>query len=341
MKRAVILGKERGGIVEAAVPKPKENWVLIRIHAAPLCNEFGGFAAGSTEDYLGHEASGEVAEVAQPCRVKVGDRVAVMPGYPCGGCALCRSGDYIHCQNSVDFEAFTGSAEGRATVAQYMLKPDWLLTPIPEGMSYEHGAMACCGLGPTYGALDRLRVRGGETVLITGMGPVGLGGVICAGHLGAEVIAVESHAYRVAKAKELGASHVIDPDDEHVLERIRDLTGGVGVDKAVDCSGSPAAHRLCIDALRRRGSLAFVGESGRDTRLVVSPDMLRKGIELLGSWHYNMKGALDIMDVIARNEDKLNRFITHLFPIDAIQRAWETQVSGDCAKVVIQPWVST
>ena len=338
MKRAVILGKKQGGVVETDVPRPVADWVLIKIHAAPLCTEYKGFAAGSKGDYLGHEASGEVVEVAQPGRVKVGDRVAVMPQYPCGGCALCRSGDYIHCEHVVDFTAFTGSPEGQATLAQYLLKPDWLLTPIPDGMSFEHGAMACCGLGPTYGALDRLGVRGGETVLITGLGPVGLGGVICATHMGAEVIAVESHPYRTARAKELGAEHVIDPADEYAVEHIRDLTGGIGVDKAVDCSGSPAAHRLCIDALRRRGSLAFVGESGGDTRLVVSPDMIRKGIELKGSWHYNMKGAHDIMGIIARNEKKLDRFITHHFPIDEIQRAWETQVTGECAKVVIQPW---
>ncbi len=338
MKRAVILGRNLSGIVEADEPKPKENWVLIKVHAAPLCNEFKGFAAGRRADYLGHEASGEVVEIAQPGRVKVGDRVAVMPGYPCGGCTLCRSGDYIHCENAVDFAAFTGSVEGGATLAQYMLKPDWLLTPIPDGMTYEHGAMACCGLGPTFGALDRLRVRGGETVLITGMGPVGLGGVICARHMGAEVISVESHPYRKAMATELGAAHVIDPRDEQAVEHIRDLTGGTGVDKAVDCSGSTAAHRLCIDALRRRGRLAFVGESGAETRLVVSDDMLRKGIDLKGSWHYNMKGAHDIMGIIARNRRKLDRFITHMYPIDEIQRAWETQVSGECAKVVIRPW---
>ena len=338
MKRAAIFGKNDAGIVEAAVPVPRENWVLIKIHAAPLCTEYKGFAAGHRADYLGHEAAGEVVEVAQPGQVKVGDRVAVMPQYPCGGCALCRSGDYIHCEHVVDFTAFTGSDEGRATLAQYMLKPDWLLTPIPDGMSYEHGAMACCGLGPTYGALDRLRLRGGETVLVTGMGPVGLGGVICASHMGAEVIAVESHPYRKAMAAELGAAHVIDPGDEHAGERIRALTGGIGVDKAVDCSGSPSAHRFCIDALRRRGSLAFVGESGADTRLVVSDDMIRKGIDLMGSWHYNMKGAHDIMGIIARNRKKLDRFITHVYPMDEIKRAWEKQVSGECAKVVVRPW---
>ena len=338
MKRAVIIGERQGGVVEASTPKPKEDWVLVKVHAAPLCTEYKSFSAGNQASHLGHEAAGEVVEVAQPGLVNVGDRVAVMPQYPCGCCTLCRSGEYIHCQNTVDFSAFTGSDEGRATIAQYLLKPDWLLTPIPEGISYEHGSMACCGLGPTFGAFDRMQVRGIDTVLITGLGPVGLGGVINAKHLGARVIAVESHPYRVAKAKELGADEVVNPQDEDALKQILDLTDGIGVDKAVDCSGAVDAHRLAIDALRRKGQLAFVGESGGETPLVISRDMIRKGIELKGSWHYNMKDALTIMKVIERNTDPLNQFISHTFSIDDIQQAWETQASGACAKVVVQPW---
>lgn len=338
MKRAVILGEKQGGVVEALKPVPKEDWVLVKIHAAPLCTEYKAFTAGRKVEHLGHEAAGEVVEVAQPCRVKVGDRVAVMPQYPCGNCTLCRSGDYIHCQNVIDFEAFTGSREGSATIAQYLLKPSWILSPLPEGISYKHGAMACCGLGPTYGAFDRMQLRGTDTVLITGMGPVGLGGVINAKHLNARVIAVESHPYRVAKARELGADHVIDPRDEDALAQIMALTGGLGVDKAVDCSGAVPAHRLAIDALRRRGQLAFVGESGAETPIVVSQDMIRKGIELKGCWHYNLKDTRNIMQVIAQNADQLDRFITHTFAIDDIQQAWETQASGNCAKVVVEPW---
>lgn len=338
MKRAVILGERQGGVVDAPMPEPKEDWVLVKVHAAPLCTEYKGFTEGNQSEYLGHEAAGEVVAVARPGRVNVGDRVAVMPQYPCGCCSLCRSGEYIHCENTIDFKAFTGSDEGRATIAQYLLKQDWLLTPIPDSVSFEHGSMACCGLGPTFGAFDRMQVRGTDTVLITGLGPVGLGGVINAKHLGAKVIAVESHPYRIAKAGELGADHTVDPTDEQALELIMDLTDGIGVDKAVDCSGAVAAHRLAIDALRRRGQLAFVGESGADTPLVISRDMIRKGIDLKGNWHYNLKDTLNIMKVIEANTDQLDRFITHTCSIDDIQKAWETQASGACGKVVVQPW---
>ncbi|MEM7032969.1 MAG: hypothetical protein AAF629_25690, partial [Chloroflexota bacterium] len=80
------------------------------------------------------------------------------------------------------------------------------------------------------------------------------------------------------------------------------------------------------------------GESGAETPLVISPDMIRKGIELKGSWHYNLKDTHNIMNVIRQNGDQLDKFITHTYAIDDIQQAWETQASGECAKVVVEPW---
>ena len=93
MKRAAITGKKQAGLVDAPIPEPKEDWVLVKVHAVPLCTEYKGWLNGT--GYGGHEASGEVVAVAQPGKVKVGDRVVVMPGAPCGVCAYCISGEYI------------------------------------------------------------------------------------------------------------------------------------------------------------------------------------------------------------------------------------------------------
>ena len=108
MKVAAIFGERKGGVIDVPDPKPKDNWVLVKIHAAPMCTEYKGFTGGRKTTSLGHEAAGEVVEIAQPGRVSVGDRVAVMPQYPCGTCPLCVSGDYIHCQQSANFAEFTG-----------------------------------------------------------------------------------------------------------------------------------------------------------------------------------------------------------------------------------------
>jgi len=338
MKVAAVLGKRKGGVVEVADPKAKENWVVIKVYVAPMCTEYKAFADGREGTGLGHEAAGEVVDIAQPGRVSVGDRVVVMPQYPCGACPLCVSGDYIHCRDIVDFSAFTGGPNGKATMAQYLLKPDWLLPKIPDDISYEHGGMACCGLGPTFGAAERMGVDAFDTFMVTGLGPVGLGGVINGKYRGARVIAVDSHPWRLEKARQLGADFIIDPTDNNALEEILDITEGIGVDAAVDCSGAVAAHRLCIDAVRRRGQVAFVGECGDETPLRISQDMIRKGIALHGSWHYNLRDVPKLMQVVRDHADKVDLLISHRFAIDDVERAWELQTTGECAKVILQPW---
>ena len=339
MKRVTVLGKQRAGIVNGQVPRAKENWVLVKVHAAPMCTEYKTFASGVNHGFFGHEAAGEVVAVAQPGKVKVGDRVVAMPLSSCGQCAYCLAGEYIHCQDGIDFDACHGSDDGKATMSQYLLKQDWMLVPIPDGMSYEHASMACCGLGPTFGAFQLMALDAHDTLLIAGLGPVGLGGVIGATYRGATVIGVDVNEYRAAKALELGAEAVIDPTDEDALAQVLAHTNdGRGVDKSVDCSGVVAAHRLCIDATRRKGMVAFVGECTDDTRLQISHDMIRKGLRLIGSWHYNLADTPRMMAMISQVGDKLDQLITHRYPIDEIQSAWETQLSGQCGKVILQPW---
>lgn len=337
MKQVAVAGRRQARVISVAKPRARENWVVVKVHVAPMCTEYKAFAAGVNHPAFGHEAAGEVVEVAQPCRVKVADRVVVMPQHACGNCALCLNGDYIHCQDGADFMALHGGKAGMATMAQCLLKQDWMLLPIPDSMSYEHAAMACCGLGPTFGAMQSMRVDRHDTLLITGLGPVGLGGVINARYRGARVIGVDSNTYRANLALALGAAAVIDPRADDALEQIIGLTrNGRGVDKAIDCSGVVAAHRLCIDATRRKGMVAFVGECSEDTPLRISPDMIRKGLTLIGSWHFNMADTPRMMAMISDIGPQLDKLITHRFPLHAIQSAWETQLSGQCGKVLLQ-----
>jgi len=337
MKVAAMFGNGKAGLIEKPDPKAKGEFVVVKIHVVPTCTEYHGFAKGGKSSSLGHEAAGEVVEIAQPGKVKLGDRVVVMPQYPCGKCPLCLAGNYIHCQHNLNVEEVTGNTSGTTTYAQYVIKQDWLLVPIPDGISYEHASMACCGLGPTFGASQLMNVNAFDTVLITGMGPVGLGGVINCVYRGARVIAVEMHPYRANLAKELGAEVVIDPHDENALEQIMALTNGVGVDKAIDCSAQASAVRLLIDAVRRKGHVSFVGGVGEVT-IHGGRDILGKGLTLHGAWHYNLADTPRIMEVIKNSSALLDKFITHTFPMSRVQEAWELQVTGNCGKVVLYPW---
>ena len=147
----------------------------------------------------------------------------------------------------------------------------------------------------------------------------------------------ESNPYRAELARALGAEAVLDPADPKIQEKLRDLTGGVGVDAAVDCSGVKDAQRILIGAARRKGEVAFVGEGG-ELPILVSDDMIRKGLTLRGSWHYPLHGTPKLMRIIRETAASLNKLITHVFPMADVGKAFELQLTGKCAKVVLHPW---
>jgi len=336
MKEAVILGKRKAGLVDVPIPQPKADWALVKLHAAPMCNEYHMFEAGVSSRALGHESAGEVVEVAQPCGVEVGDRVVVMRTGPCGRCQYCRDGDFIHCQNQINYAEFTGSRRP-GKWAQYSLGTAWLLPKIPDGVSYEHASMAWCGLGPTFGAFQSVGLTTYDTVLITGAGPVGLGGIVNARFRGARVIVVERIPWRVNRAKEMGVAAVLDPCEEGILEHIKDLTGGRGVDVALDSSGNVQAEHLCIDATRIKGKVAFVGQCRDDLVIHVSPDMINKGLTITGQWHYSLNDFPKIMKVI-QESPLLDLLISHVMPMSRIQEALELSASHQCGKIILKPW---
>ncbi|HZP83772.1 MAG TPA: zinc-binding dehydrogenase [Chthonomonadaceae bacterium] len=337
MKKSVVTGVRKAELVEVPDPQPKGDWVVVRVDVAPMCTEYKQFLSGYEGGMMGHEAAGEVVAVAQPGRVQVGDRVVAMPLAGCGCCTLCVSGDYIHCEHAPNYAATHGTTAGSDTMSQYILKQDWLLPKIPDGVSTEHASLACCALGPSFGAFDLMGLDAFDTVLITGAGPVGLGAVVNAAFRGARVFVVEGYPYRAARAKELGAEVVLDPRQADIVAQVKDLTEGRGVDKALDCSGVPQAQRLCIDATRRKGSVAFVGECQDDLSIKVSPDMIRKGLKLIGSWHYNLALFPRLMQVI-QNSPVIERLVSHEIPMSRIQEAMELSASHECAKILLKPW---
>jgi threonine dehydrogenase-like Zn-dependent dehydrogenase len=336
MKKAVILGERQAALVEAPQPAPKANWALVKVHASALCTEYKAYLGGQARLFPGHEGAGEVVAVAQPGRVKVGDRVVVLPQFACGKCALCLAGDYIYCQNEYDFEAFNGSKDGSGTFAEYLLKPDWLLPAIPDDVSYEHATMAIDGVGASFGAFQAINIGALDTVLITGLGPVGLGAVVNARFRGARVIGLEPAAWRRERAVEMGAT-VLSPNEPDLLQKILALTDGLGVTCAVECSGRVAAQRLCLDATRRRGRVAFVGECHDDLTLRISPDMIRKGLTVVGSWLYNLGDYPKVMQVIQQSP-LMDLLVSHVMPMSRIGEAFELLAAGQSAKIVVHPW---
>ena len=337
MKQAVFPGDGSVDLVDVDMPRAPDDWAVVKVEAIPLCTEYKGCLAGDTNPRIGHEAAGTVVEAGPRATVSPGDRVVMMPSLACGHCEICESGFYMHCENWHDYETVQGSVAGIGTVCQYIARPSFLLLPIPDDMSIEHGGLAGCALGPTFGAMQKLNLMSFNTVLITGLGPVGLGGVVNGRFRKARVIAADPAPWRADRARAMGAAHILDPTQGDPVAEIRELTDGRGVDYAIDCSGNIHGQRFCIDATRRLGGVAFVGECHDPLAITVSDDMLRKGLHLVGNWHFNRHDYRRLLQVI-EHSDLLDLLVSHQLPMTAIESAFALQQAAESAKILLNPW---
>ncbi|WP_382303562.1 zinc-binding dehydrogenase [Herbiconiux sp. UC225_62] len=334
MKAAAITAPGVVEIVERPEPVAHDDLVVVRILVAPMCTEHKDRKAGNLSDSLGHEAAGVVVDAGRSHRVAVGDRVVVMPQFGCGRCRYCTSGEHIYCPFPRDVLGETGQSYGTATYTEYVLKPDWLLLPVPDGMSLAHAAAACCLLGPSFTAHQRMNVQATDSVLVAGCGPVGLGAVIHGRARGAEVLALETHPYRVELAEKLGA-RVLDPFDPTLSETVRELTDGWGVDASIETSGVAANPSVLAGLSARRARMAVIAWGNE----ITLPPLVPLGLEIHGCWHWNHQvHAPRMLATIAANTTLLDTAITHRFALEDVSAAMDLQDTGRCGKVFLLPF---
>lgn len=333
MKTVEITGPREVRLIDKPMPRIAGDYVLVKVMVAPMCNEYVAYTDGvylerNRPDSLGHEFAGEVVQAPPGATVLPGDRVVALCGFPCGRCEPCRRGYYAHCAQTEDPRKVCGSDSGECGFAQYAIKQDWMLERIPDGISYEHASMACCGLGPTFGAMERMGVTAGSTVLITGLGAVGLGGIINAKARGAKVIGVVRSPYRAGLAHLLGCDQVLQPSQAEGL---------TGVDFALECSGQAVYQRLAIDALGRLATVAFLAEPGK-IEISVDADLVQRGATLMGSLDINRADARRLLELIRTVPDQLDTLITHRLPLHRLDVAFQAQAAYLTGKVLLFPW---
>lgn len=327
--KSLVLQNRKAWLEDVPDPKPEGRRVVVKIMSTPICgSDKAPFLSLTPMRTMGHEGSGIVVAVDQSSLLKVGDRVVLNPLSGCGECAYCRTGNYIYCRNKPPYYTH---------FAQYVLVDDHVCTKLPDDIDYDIGSLACCALGPAFSAMKRLDVKAFDNVLITGLGPVGMGNLTIAKFLGARVIAVESVPFRVQMAKELGADVVLDPMDPDILEKIREAQGPAPLLKAVDASGNSAAERLCIDAVEPLGKVCCCGENHKEIPICISDDFIRKGLTLMGTWHCNTNDFQEMFALLRRSPN-VPKLITDTFGFSDVQKAFDKFMSGETCKVVLHPW---
>lgn len=276
---------------ERKTPKVGPHDVLIAVKSVGICGSdvhywkhgrIGSFILEAPM-VMGHESSGQVAAVGDQVKnVKVGDRITMEPGTPCRRCDFCKVGRYNLCA-LMEFHAtppFDGS------LSNYIIHPADLCFKLPENVTYDEGAM-CEPLAVGVHAVTRANIRLGQTVLVTGSGPIGLMSLMAAKAAGAgTVIVTDIAAERLKMAKECGADFTIDSKQvADVVAEIKNLTGGVGVDSTIECSGAEVAVKTAIHGTKSGGSIVLVGMGGT-TSTVPLVDACIREITITGVFRY-------------------------------------------------------
>jgi threonine dehydrogenase-like Zn-dependent dehydrogenase len=325
--KAVATGRGKAWLVDLPVPRPEGNQVIVKLHSSPICgSNMGSFHGEGEWVNTGHEGAGEVVAVAHSSLLEPGERVALAPLGRGGRCEHCRSGDTIHCSSRPQVHGY---------FAQFTKVADIACTPLPEDIDFDRGSLLGCCLGPAYAALKGLGPSALDTVVVTGLGPVGLGAVALASFFAARVIAMDPVPYRRELAARLGAREVLDPSDG-APEKLLRAVGAEGVRKAVECSGRAEAQRLLIDCAAVHGRIAFVGENQLTIPVSPSKDLIRKGLTVFGCWHMNVLWAPELFGFL--RDHRATMLISHRFGFTGVQKAFETFASRESAKVILKPW---
>jgi threonine dehydrogenase-like Zn-dependent dehydrogenase len=220
-------------------------------------------------------------------------------------------------------------------MAEYVLAEEKDLVLLPDSLTYTDGAQVACGFGTVYEGLEKIGVCGNDAVLVVGLGPVGLAAAMLAKAMGAnKVIGVDTVKERMDIAMEKGLCDHVLMSDAEALEKIKALTGGEGVERAVDCSGNTHGRQLAIRAARKWGKIVFIGEGGT-VEFNPSPDIIHEQKTVYGSWVTNIWRMEELVERLVRWGIHPEDLVTHRFPLEKASEAFSLMAEGKCGKVAV------
>lgn len=339
MQAAFLPGGSRVELKEVQDPEPAQGQVRIAMRASTICGSdlraiYREHLGEGPEAYqgvvAGHEPSGRVESVGAGVeRIKVGDRVVIYHISGCGQCDECRTGYQISCQ-SPQRAAYGWQRDGGH--ATYMIADERDCLVLPASLTFLDGACVACGFGTAYEALRRIDVSGHDSVLVTGLGPVGLAAGLMARKLGSPiVIGVDPSAARRELAVRLGAvDAAVEPGSDKLAELLPR-----GADAGIDCSGSGRGQLATIESTRAWGRVALVGEGGIIDGLDVSHAIIHKQLAIHGSWVTSVGHMAELLRLLDLWGLHPAAVVTETYPLNRADAAYAAADAAQTGKVAI------
>jgi 2-desacetyl-2-hydroxyethyl bacteriochlorophyllide A dehydrogenase len=283
---------------------------------------------------MGHEFSGTVSEIGEAVeRFSTGERVAVFPFSPCGECPNCLRGDYHVCEQAATAGIGLGANPG--AYAETVVVSESMLIPIPDELSFEHGALVE-PLAVALHGIDIGEASPGDACVVIGAGPIGVMTALALKARGIErVLVIERNERRRERIESLGVD-AIGLEDVHV--RVLEALAGDLPDIVFECAGNPAAPQLAIELIRSRGIVVLLGvleEPVEISQLV----LMIKEAELRASFAYRRESFEEAIALLRRGELPAERLITGQAPLERAQEMFERleDPATEDIKILLRP----
>lgn len=322
MKAAQLNEEQKFEVVELPKLEMNEDEVRIKVYANGVCgSDSHKIADGWPYELpvvIGHEFSGEVIEVGQNVtHVKPGDRVVTAPLMPCHECEYCEQGLYGMCEHYTMIGTHRSGGFGQQVVA-----PAENVLPVGD-MDYQTAALIEPLAVSMHGVMN-IDVQLGDTVVILGMGAVGLLTLKCLLVAGAkEVIAVDISDDKLEEAKAHGAAHTINSLKEDLEEKVFEITKGLGADIVMECAGSAITQEQALLLAKKQGKVGYQGIAYRDITLrrKAFENIFRRELTVKGFWNsysapFPGKEWQNAIDYVNQGRIDLSGMVTHTFPLN-------------------------
>jgi L-iditol 2-dehydrogenase len=319
MMAAVLYGKERLCVEAVAVPKIEKGDILVRVKAALTCGtDVKVFQRGYHARMIvppavfGHELAGDVVKIGSAvAEFRPGQRVVAANSAPCHACYYCLRDAENLCENLL----FNNGA-----YAEYIRIPARIVTKntylIPDHVGYQDAALAE-PLACVLRGVEETGIRPEDTVAVVGLGPIGLMFVRLAKVYGARVIALGRRQPQLERASRMGAEKVIEVTDRSDPVRlVRQLTGGRGVDVAIEAVGTPSTWETALQMVRRGGTVNFFGGCSSDSRLTLDTSLMHYSeITCKASFHHTPSHMRRAIEVISEGNVTARDFVNNEEPL--------------------------
>ena len=348
MKAQVFRGVNQLSYEEVPLPELESDEVLVQVKVVGLCQsdiKKIRYPLYAPPRIFGHETAGVISATGADVKGwQAGQRVIVLHHIPCMHCDYCLNENYSMCdvyKNITTTAGFTPSGGG---FAEYVKVPGHIvrnggLMEIPSNITFEQASFVeptnCC-----MKAVKKAQIQPGQTVLVTGAGPIGLMFIMLVNYLGARAIATDLLPSRIEKALNVGATAAFDARDPELTQKVQAATNGMGVDVSLLAVPSDKAFFQALDCTRKGGKILIFAEFPDELEIPINPNVIyRREIDLMGSYSSSYRLQKLSADIVFNQRIDVDALVSDRYPLSDLNAAIEQAVKpgADTYKILIYP----